>query len=279
MKISVIQVPWDSGHQKKRMGLGPVHLIEQGLADHLKRNSEDVELSSIEIDVNFPLEIGTTKAINTLLAEKVKLARSQQRLPVILAGNCNTASGTTAGLQVDELGVVWFDAHGDFNTPETSVSGFFDGMALSVLAGNCWRNFAKAIPGFKKIDVSKIVLAGARDFDEKEELLLRSSLITHLKVNEIREKDLLSILPSSLHKGDKLYVHIDLDVFDPSELTANQFSVKGGLLLAEFLEIFKRIKSSFEIAAVAFTAYDPEYDAENQAYKAVKEIMDILIKG
>jgi arginase len=277
MKVSLIQVPWDSGHLKQRMGLGPVHLVEQGLIDYLMKNSVDVESTSINFDEKFTLEIGTAKVINTLLAEKVKLARSKESLPIILAGNCNTSLGTTAGLAVNDLGVIWFDAHADFNTPETSLSGFFDGMSLSVLTGNCWKDFAKTIPGFKHIAENKIVLAGARDIDEKEEHLLKSSSITHLKVNEIRENFFLSLLPASVKNADELYIHIDLDIFDPSELTANKYSVDGGLLLEEFIKIIENIRDNFKIAAIAFTAYDPSFDADNSAYNIVARIIQLAV--
>ncbi len=200
MKISLIQVPWDSGHPKERMGLGPVHLVEQGLIDHLRKNAGVIELSSINIESSFLLEVGSTMAINTLLAEKVEQAKNRDMFPIILAGNCNSSIGTTAGLQEENLGVIWFDAHADYNTPETSVSGFFDGMSLSILAGNCWKNFAKTIPGFKSVSEERIVLAAARDLDEKEALLLESSSITLLTVKRIREENFLSILPA-LFKG------------------------------------------------------------------------------
>ena len=67
----------------------------------------------------------------------------------MLAGNCNTALGSVAGLDhLDRTGVVWFDAHGDFNTPETTVTGSFDGMALAMLTGRCWTGLYIACPAF-----------------------------------------------------------------------------------------------------------------------------------
>ena len=279
MKISLIQVPWDSGYLKERMGAGPAHLIEQGLIDHLRKNAEVIELSSITIESAFTLEIGTTKTINTLLAEKVRQAKDRNMFPVILAGNCNSSIGTTAGLQENNLGVIWFDAHADYNTPETSVSGFFDGMSLSVLAGKCWKDFAKSVPGFKPVDEKRIVLAAARDLDGKEAVLLKSSSITYLNVKKIREENFLSILPDSLKKGDNIYLHIDLDVFDTSELIVNKYSAAGGLFVEEFLEIIKKIKDKLNIVALAFTAYDPLFDKQNAAYNIVCKIIDTVITG
>lgn len=278
MKISLIQIPYDSGYRNQRMGSGPSHLVDQGLVEHLKMNNNDIELTEIYVGEEFNLEIGSAQNINSLLSQDVKLSVKENKFPLILAGNCNASLGITAGLQKDNLGIIWFDAHADFNTPETSISGFFDGMALSVLTGNCWNEWARSIEGFKPIDESRVVLIGARDVDKKEGKLLQNSSINHVKVNQIRRKGVDLLLPGMLKEVKDIYLHIDLDVFDPSVLKANHYEVAGGLLLPEFLEIIKYLKNNFTIAAVAFTAYDPLADIENNGHRIVKKIIDCIVE-
>ena len=72
-----------------------------------------------------------------------------QRFPVVLAGNCNSYVGTLAGLETDRAGVSWFDAHGDFNTPETTTTGFLDGMGLAMASGRCWKAMPETIAWFQ----------------------------------------------------------------------------------------------------------------------------------
>jgi len=88
-------------------------------------------------------------ALHGLLSEAVQEAVAQDHFPLILAGNCSSTVGTVSGLDKEGLGVVWLDAHGDYNTPETTTTGFLDGMALSVLTGMCWERMAEGVPGFE----------------------------------------------------------------------------------------------------------------------------------
>jgi len=80
-----------------------------------------------------------------------------------------------------------------------------------------------------------------------------------------------------LNHGSEIYLHIDLDVFDPAELIANHYNVKNGLFLAEALDFIKHLKNKYKITAVAFTAYDPTYDPENKGFKIVTGILDEII--
>ncbi len=98
--------------------------------------------------------------------------------PIILAGNCNYAAfGTMSALPQNKTGVLWFDAHGDFNSRRNFIFRFFDGMALNVLTGNSWNAFSESMNGFKIIDEENVILIGARDLDKEEEILLNKSKI------------------------------------------------------------------------------------------------------
>lgn len=98
MKISLIQVPWDSGYYDKRMGKGPIHLIDQGLVDYLEAGGNTIQLNTINLKDGFYVEAGTARDLNVSLAKTAKRVRKESYFPVIMAGNCNTAIGTIAGL-------------------------------------------------------------------------------------------------------------------------------------------------------------------------------------
>jgi arginase len=263
MKISIIQIPYDSGQFNQRMGSGPLHLTNQGIVNWLKSSGHDVQLIEVRLPEEFIFEIGAVKYVHGQVKRIVKENLEQDCFPLILAGNCNYAAlGTTSALG-SKAGVIWFDAHGDFNTPETSPSGFFDGMALSVLTGNSWHAIRKSMEGFKYIPEEQVFLIGARDFDAEEEVLLKKSKITRINAKDIRKKSdgkISTLFQPLANKMEQVYLHIDLDVLDNSEFKANQFAAPNGLKLNEFLDIIVAIKTTFKITAASFTTYDPCFD-------------------
>ncbi|HET6528195.1 MAG TPA: arginase family protein [Balneolaceae bacterium] len=280
MNISLLQIPWDSGHYRKRMGQGPIHLVRQGLIRHLETKGNNVEHTECKLPESFVTEAGAAKELNRRLSDLIHKTCKNDRFPIILAGNCNMAIGVVTGLNLTRPGVVWFDAHADFNTPDTSSSGFFDGMGLSILTGNSWKAWRKTLPGFTPIDEQNVILMGARDLDAEERNLLNSSRVTSIPVSGIRNNPKATLsrpLQFLSQHCDELYIHIDLDVFDPSELRANEFYVENGMLLSEVKEILKEICAHFKIAAISFTSYDPTYDKDHNGYQTVKSILDAVL--
>ncbi len=167
MKVSLILASYDSGHYHGGMGQGPDALISGGLVDALKLAGHDVVVEDIgKVGDEQEREIATGFAVCRAVATAVHVARGKDRFPVVLAGNCLTSAGAVAGAAADAI--VWADQHGDLNTPETSIYGFLDGMALAVALGLCWRPMAASIPGFQAIDPSRCVLLNARDLDPAE---------------------------------------------------------------------------------------------------------------
>ena len=121
------------------MGAGPEALLEAGLEGRLTDNGYEVEIVFIELPRDFfPAEIQSAFELNARVAVAVSGAIAKGAFPLVLSGNCNTAIGTVTGLNDARTGIIWFDAHGDLNTPDTSPSGFFDGTALATLIGRCW---------------------------------------------------------------------------------------------------------------------------------------------
>ncbi len=114
------------------------HLAQAG---HMTRHEEVLDSSP------FQTEITTSFNLASKTATLVRIVRENGEFPLIISGNCNTAAtGATCGLG-KKPGVVWFDCHADFNTPETTVGGFLDGMAVSIITGHCWSQLSAAVPG------------------------------------------------------------------------------------------------------------------------------------
>ncbi len=148
--------------------------------------------------------------------------------PAVISGDCTVALGTVAGLQRAGLdpGIVWFDAHGDVQTMETTTSGFLGGMPLRLLVG--YRPELVAAPlGLRPIAEHRVVLVDARDLDPPE--------IEFLSRSPMRRLALADLSPGELPAGP-LYLHLDLDVVDPAELPDVRYPAPGGPSLAAVVE-------------------------------------------
>ncbi|HEY0015916.1 MAG TPA: arginase family protein [Longimicrobium sp.] len=271
--VRLIAVPYDSGIRGWRMGAGPAHLLEGGLEAALRARGHTVGTRWIEAPADPPpAEIRTTFQLAASVADAVREARSASAFPVVLAGNCATAMGTLAGLADAEPAVVWLDAHADFNTPDTTRSGFLDGMALAIATGRCWGQMAATLPGFRPVPDHNVCLIGARDLDPAE-----SEYLYHSRTPVLSVVDYPEWLPAALEglqtRTDAVYLHIDLDVLDPPEGRANAFAADGGLLLSDVLNVIQTIRQTLPIAAVALTAYDPSCDEEGRIRTAAFTIL------
>src|SRR5688572_2409314 len=111
MQVNVLLSPYDSGHYGLRMGSGPLHFQANGLEAMLAAAGHDVHLRVIEPDMTFPAEVKTAFELHRLVADAVR--GSPHAFSLLLAGNCNTSLGAIAGLGQPELGLIWFDAHGE----------------------------------------------------------------------------------------------------------------------------------------------------------------------
>ena len=123
--------------------------------------------------------------------------------------------------------VFWFDAHGDFNTPETTTSGFLDGMVPLTVTGRCWQNLSRDIPGFAAISQQNVTAIGVRDLDEEEALAFHGSAIRQVSVPTLGQ-ELSTVLAERGLAGETAYLHVDLDVLDPRR-GMNQFSTRAQL--------------------------------------------------
>ncbi|HKH93643.1 MAG TPA: arginase family protein [Gemmatimonadaceae bacterium] len=270
--VQVTTVPFDSAHRGRRMGAGPTHLVARGLLDRLREAGRRVEVRElVPSDGSWVAEIGTAFDLDRQLAGEVASARARGAFPLTIAGNCISSVGTIAGLGAGTTGVLWFDAHGDFNTPESTVGGFLDGMAMATAVGRCWTALAATVPGFVPVAEQNVVLVGGRDLDPAEAKLLAASAVTHIGAPEVHAR-LDSALEALAGRVDQLYVHVDLDVLDASEGQANAYAGGPGLSARELLSAIATAGRRCRIGAGAITAYDPEYDVDGRVCATAIEV-------
>jgi arginase len=270
--VELVLVPYDCGLRGVRMGGGPEHLLERGLVGALEGDGHQVTITRLESTVEPPAEIAVAFDLTRSLAGAVAAARAADRLPLVLAGNCFAAVGTLAGLGAQRTAVVWLDAHGDLNTPDTTASGLLDGMALATLSGRCWRGLVATVPGFAPVPDHRLVLVGVRDLDPPEEALAAVVGIRRVKPRDLDRsgvRQALAPVAARMASGvDGFYLHLDLDVLDPAVATVNEFSAAGGLTLEDLRAVVEVVAEAGPIMGAAMTALDPASDHDGRAAAA-----------
>jgi arginase len=263
MEIRLLLVPYDSGQRNVRMGAGPEHLRAAGLPEHLNRQGHNVDVQVIEpAALNWRAEVQTSFELMRAVAKQVSLARLAGRFPLVLSGNCLSAVGVIASLG-EGTGAIWIDAHGDFNTPQTTTSGFLDGMTLATATGRCWVELARGIEGFAPVHEDAVVLIGARDLDPGERDALARSEIVRLNADATPDA-IEPVLQTIAGRVNKFYVHLDMDALDPSVGKANGYSARGGFSNENLQCLLSLVSSHLPIEALTIASYDPSYDSDGK---------------
>jgi arginase len=190
--------------------------------------------------------------------------------PVSIGGDCCTSLGFLAGLQRGGLKptLIWLDAHGDFNTWETTPSGFLGGMPLAMLAGRGEQTIVEGV-GLESLPETQIILSDARDLDPGERESLEGSAVRHLSEAE-------ALLHMALPDGP-LYLHFDVDIIDPVEAPAVSYLATGGPSTGLLGEIFRRLAQSGRLAAVSVSAWNPELDRDERTADVVMDLVGELV--
>src|SRR5262245_31838696 len=245
--VRLIQVPWYLGREHPDLSRGPALLAEAIGGETIIVPGPEPRPVPNEIADSFDV----IRAVRTAVQEAVE----DGRFPLVLAVNCFTSLGTVTGVG-REIGVVWFDAHGDFHTPASTPTGFLDGMGLAMLTGEGWRELRE---GLRTVPAENALLVAARDLEPTE--------IARVEASDLRRADVETLedaLDELAMRVDAVYVHIDLDVIDASVARANVLTVEGGPDTEQLELALEAVSNRFEIAAAALTAYDPSQDDESR---------------
>ncbi len=274
MRLQPVIVPYRYDERDEGLGRGPGALIRAGLVLRLAAAGHDVaepveailtddERTAGPVAINIGKLGGKTAAL-------VSSARQAGVGALVLAGDDTAAIGAVAGLQQAAgagaaIGVVWLDAHGDFNTPETSYSGILAGMPVAILAGLAgplWRGAAHLDA---PIPTDRILIAGARDLDEQEANLIRSTDVRLLTTDDIRAGDGLAQAVRRLAATCELiYLHVDLDVLDPSLVPSASTPSATGLTVAETAGAMGTVLTTGRVAAVGIAGLNPGAGARGE---------------
>lgn len=290
--VAIVSVPFGKGAGTSGAELGPAHILNNaGL--HLKLNAMNITYQiSKEIIVPSQLPpIQTTNAkylaevleVSGQLAERVSQLVAQGTFPLVLGGDHSISIGTVAGLaeHYANLGVIWFDAHSDLNTEETSPSGNIHGMSLGISLG-------RGIPlltGLRgicpKIKPEHVAIVGARSLDPGEKAYIRSLGMACYTMHDIDRLGIARVMDKVIQHlrqlTDGVHVSFDIDSVDPKEAPGTGTPVKGGLSYREAHLALELLFQSDLVTSAEFVEVNPSLDKNNKTAKLAVELIGSLL--
>jgi arginase len=293
LRVALVKMPYTGARNVAELSDKPDYLEQGGLEGMLAEDGVWLKpISTVALTSEEEREYGEWHRLglaNGHLAEIIAENRKDGYLSVGLLANCSSLLGMLAGFQDSgetrrplKVGLVFVDAHGDFNTPETTLSGMLGGMPVAVSAGLALTNLRLKSGLDPALPTRYIVMAALRDTDPLEQELIDRSEIEFITVDDIRDRsaniqhqmERLSMLT------DVIYIHIDMDVLDPTEVEGHSLNVPNG---PTSLELAAALTDMFEYEKVAGLgiASTPSFedDPEGKSLKAAYNLIEGALEG
>jgi arginase len=277
--VSLIQVPYHAGDDRHGSSDGPRRLIEAGAVDQLRAQGNGVTVERAERAGPFRDTASSSAVVNKAVAALVRAAIGAGRLPIVVAGSCVTCHGVLAGFDHSACGAVWIDAHADFNTPDTALSGFFPGMSLAVATGHCYANYWGQIGDNTPLVEENVLMYGVRDlWPEAERERLQRSAINVVRWRDGEpERDVVLALDELARRVDEIYLHIDLDGFAPEVAPGIvDEPVPGGLSLEDATTIVRAAAERFHIRAATLATFTPDRDESDKTLRLGLRLIQLI---
>lgn len=289
MRIAILGVPMDLGAGRRGVDMGPSALRYAQLAESLRALGHDVtDLGNVNVPV---VETIHRNGTNPHYLEQIRGAcqEAAERLqaleagvmPIAIGGDHSMSMGTVAGAARGErIGLVWVDAHTDFNTPETSPSGNIHGMPVASLVGLGDEQLVNIGGVGAKIRPQDIVMIGIRSVDRGERELLRHQGATVYTMKEVDTLGMARIAGETLEKlrgVDRIHVSFDADSLDPSIAPGVGTPVPGGLSYREAHLLMELLSDSGKIGSLDLVEVNPVLDRENMTAKVMVEMACSLL--
>lgn len=290
-KISIIGMPMDLGQLRRGVDMGPSAMRYAGMIERLKTLQYEIDdLGDIPIgrpevvvrkDTNLRnLELVAEKS--ELLAKKVDEVVESGSFPLVLGGDHSIAIGTLSGVakHYQNLGVIWYDAHGDLNTGETSPSGNIHGMPLAISLG-IGHPMLTDIAGYcPKVKPENIVIIGARALDDGEKALIREKGIKVYTMHEVDRLGMTRVMEETIAYlksiTDGVHLSLDLDGLDPNDAPGVGTPVIGGISYRESNLAMEMLSEADIITSAEFVEVNPILDEKNKTAKVAVSLMGSL---
>ena len=292
IKIGIAKLMETGSRYPSNFFQGPEAIEEGGLHDLIKEMGfQVVESCLADLTTEEKKEYGAWHKLGIASRHLANIVTNQKRnglFPLGLLSNCNGLMGMLAGLQNSgsgnkplKTGLIWIDAHGDFNTPETTLSGMLGGMPVAVSTGLCLHRLRLKCGLDPALPTSYVTMVGVRDTDPLEQELLDRSDVQHITVKHIR--DLSPVIDLEMERlsilTDLTYVHIDLDVLDPKEVQGHSLTVPYGPTSQEMAEALEVMFEHPSAASFGIASYPAGQDPNGITMKAVFNLIRGVLRG
>lgn len=282
MNVDVIGVPVDLGADRRGVDMGPSAIRYSGLMQAIRKlNINYRDMGNINVPVPEchsdipvasakPKYIREIRNINKTLSGIVAASLKEGNMPLVLGGDHSIAAGTLLGVQsvYENIGVIWMDAHGDFNTEKTTLSGNLHGMSLAAAAGVGMLEMTSFKPDtVQYINPEKIVIIGARSLDDEEAQLLKKSGVTVFTMEDIDMYGLRKIMQRAFdiveYGTEGFHLSFDMDVVTPTDAPGVGTAVKGGLTYREAHLAAEMLSLRPKLLSLEFVELNPILDHAN----------------
>jgi arginase len=287
VRVALVKMPYVGERNVPDTSRGPEYLEQGGIQKLLEEHGvQTIRVSTVALTADEEKAYGSWNHLALASGDLARLVSEERRngyLPVGLLANCNGILGMLSGLQHSgptakplRVGMVFIDAHGDFNTPETTLSGMLGGMPVAIAAGQCLTRMRLKAGLEPAVPTRHIVEMCVRDTDPLEQELLDRSDIQQLTLEDVRTRS------ANLHREmkrlseatDVIYIHVDMDALDPREVPGHPLAVPGGPTSAELAaaltEMFKYEKvAAFGVASTPFDDRDKTGISRQAAYNLI----------
>jgi arginase len=290
-KLSIIGMPMDLGQTRRGVDMGPSAIRYAGINERLKVLFDEIEdlgdipvgRPEVRIDPNSNLRnLELVAEKNGLLADEVDKIIESGSFPLVLGGDHSIAIGTLAGVSkhYKNLGVIWYDAHGDLNTAETSPSGNIHGMPLAASLGLGHEMLTQLAGYAPKVKPENIVLIGARALDDGEKELIKELGIKVFTMHEIDRLGMAAVIEETIdylkEKVDGVHLSLDLDGLDPTDAPGVGTPVTGGISYRESHLAMEMLAEAKIITSAEFVEVNPILDEKNKTAVAAVALMGSL---
>jgi arginase len=290
--VHLLGVPMDLGSGRRGVDMGPSAIRIAGLSERLRElghkvaDEGDLDIKNLE-----ELRVGDEHArylaeiarASRLVCRKVEKIMEQGDFPLVLGGDHSIAAGTVSGVAAHahrrrkKVGVLWVDAHGDINTPETSPSGNIHGMPLASLLGDGPEELTGIGGDFRKVDAANVALVGIRSLDEGEKVRLKRYGVQVHTMSDIDRHGIHRVMKKAMARvtDGTAYLHVsfDLDAVDPTVAPGVGTPVKGGLDYREAHLIMELIADSGRMTSLEMVEVNPILDDRNASAAFAVELV------
>src|SRR6185369_774167 len=271
--------------------VGPNTMANGGIQEQLEKLVAEVIVEEAQLTNEEAKEYGAWKKLGMALGHFAEIVEKNERdgyFTVGLLATCPSMPGLVSGLQHSgtgsapiRIGMLWLDAHPDFNTPETTRSGSLGGMPVAVATGRALQRLRLDAHLDPALADTQVVMGGVRLTDPLEQELLDSSRIQQVSVDDLRRATpaVFAQLDRLSRTTDKIYVHIDMDVLDPREVEGHQNKVPNGPSSEELARLFEMNFSRYPKASAIGFATIPATDEGGLSIAAVNRMIEGAIRG